>query len=142
MLLAFSLVLAGLTSDKLIRDWNEIQVSDVGRNAYLQEKVSGYDVIKLLSEIPHTGIYQFGLEDAIFYMPQPVWGDHFGAARYKDMAVLSADELAEKLDSMGIDILVIRHSHWPQVKGKTDFNHYFEELISSKGVSAYRLRSL
>lgn len=140
VLLTFSLVLAGLTAERLIRDWNEIQASDVERNAYLQEKISGYDVIKHLSEIPHTGIYQFGLEDTIFYMPQPVWGDHFGKGRYKDMASFSADELAEKLESMGIDILVISHSHWPQVKTKVDSHQYFEELINSKGVSAYRLK--
>ncbi len=141
-IVAFSLVLVGLTSEKLIRDWNNIKVSAVERNAYLQEKINGYDVIKRLSEFPHTGIYQFGLEDAIFYMPQPVWGDHFGPGRYRDMAALSAEALAEKLNSMGIDVLVISHSHWPQIKAKINFHHYFEEMMSSKGVTAYRLRSL
>ena len=141
-LVAFSLVLVGLTSEKLIRDWNEIKVSAVERNTYLQERISGYDVIKHLSELPHTGIYQFGLEDAIFYMPQPVWGDHFGPGRYRDMAALSAEALAEKLNSMGIDVLVINHSRWPQIEARINFDHYFEEMMSSKGVTAYRLRTL
>jgi hypothetical protein len=140
--LAFTLVLAGLTSEKLIRDWNHIQVSAVERNAYLQEKITGYDVIARLSELPHTGIYQFGLEEATFYMPQPVWGDHFGPGRYQDMAALTAEGLAEKLNSMGIDVLVIRQSHWPQIEARIDFHHYFEEMMSSKGVTAYRLRSI
>jgi hypothetical protein len=141
-LLAFSLVLTGLTAEKLIRDWNDIKVSAVERDAYLQEKINGYDVIKHLSELPHTGIYQFGLEETTFYMPQPVWGDHFGPGRYRDMAALSAEALAEKLNSMGIDVLVINHAHWPQVEAKVNFRHYFEELMSSKGVTAYRLRGL
>ena len=141
-LVAFSVILVGLTSEKLIRDWNEIRVSAVERDAYLQEKINGYDVIKHLSELPHTGIYQFGLEDTIFYMPQPVWGDHFGPGRYRDMAALSAEALAEKLNSMGIDVLVINHAHWPQVEAKVNFRHYFEEMMSSKGVTAYRLRGL
>jgi hypothetical protein len=139
---AFSLLLAGVTSERLIRDWNNIKVSAVERNAYLEERITGYDVIKHLSESPHTGIYQFGLENAIFYMPQPVWGDHFGPGRYWDMAELSAEALAEKLNSMDIDVLVISHAHWPQIEVKINFHHYFEEMMSSKGVTAYRLRTL
>jgi len=142
VLVAFLLILAGLVSDKLIRDWDHIKASAAGRDAYLQEKIHGYAVIKQLSEFPHKGIYQFGLEDAIFYMPQPVWGDHFGPGRYRDMAALSAEALAEKLDSMGIDVLLISHSDWPQVEAKQNFHQYFEVLVSSDGVTAYRLNRL
>jgi hypothetical protein len=141
-LVVFSLFLTGLTSEKLIRDWNKIKVSAVERDSYLQANVSGYDVIKRLSEFPHTGIYQFGLEGAIFYIPQPVWGDHFGTARYQDMAALSAEALARKLNSMDIDVLLISHSHWPQIETKINFHHYFKEMIGSEDVSAYRLRDL
>lgn len=141
-LAAFSLLLAGISSEKLIRDWKNIKVSSVERNVYLEEKITGFDVINHLSEIPHTGIYQFGLENAIFYMPQPVWGDHFGPGRYWDMAELSAEALAKKLTSMGIDVLVISHAHWPQIEAKINFHHYFEEMTSNKGVTAYRLKTL
>ena len=138
--IVFLLVLAGLTSERLTRDWNDIRVTAAGRDAYLHEKINGYDVISRLSEIPHTGIYQFGLEDAIFYMPQPVWGDHFGPARYRDMAALPAEALAEKLDSMEIDVLLVSHVHWPQVEAKTNFHQFFEVILSGKDVTAYRLR--
>jgi hypothetical protein len=137
-----SLVLVAITAEKLVRDIGEIRVSPVERTAYLEENVIGYEVIKQLSEIPHTGIYQFGLEEAIFYMPQPVWGDHFGPGRYRDMAALSAEGMAQKLNSMGIDVLVIRHANWPEIKTKTKFHDYFEQMISSKDVTAYRLRNL
>jgi hypothetical protein len=136
----FALILAGLASDKLIRDWSEIKVSTVERNAYLREEISGYEVIEQLSQIPHTGIYQFGLEDSIFYMPQPSWGDYFGPGRYRDMAAMSSEALAEKLNSMDIDILVINHIRWPQIRSKIDFDHYFEEIVSSQDVSAYNLK--
>lgn len=141
-LVALTLALAGITTERLIRDWNNIQVSALDRDAWLQDKISGYDVSQYLFELPHTGIYQFGLEDAIFYMPQPVWGDHFGPGRYQDMAALSAEELAQKLNAMGIDVLVISHVHWPQIETKIGFHDYFDEIISSQGVTAYRLRNL
>jgi hypothetical protein len=95
-----------------------------------------------LFDIPHTGIYQFGLEDAIFYMPQPVWGDHFGPGRYRDMAPLSAELLANKLRSMRIDTLVINHEHWPTIHTKVNFDSHFEEILNSKSVTAYRLKGL
>lgn len=139
LVVVFSLVLTGLTAEKLFRDWNEIKVTASERDAYLSEKIYGYDVIKHVSEVPHSGIYQFGLEHAIFYMPQPVWGDHFGPGRYRDMADLSAEALAEKLKSMGIDVLLVSQSHWPQIETKTRFHHYFAEMISRNGVTAYRL---
>ena len=134
------LVSGGFALEKMSRDWIDIQSDDAGHAVYLRNTITGYEVISQLADVPHSGIYQFGLEDSVYYFPQPVWGDHFGSMRYADMAALPAAKLAEKLHSMDIDILVINRSLWPGIDTADGFDAYFEVMIRGESVSVYRSR--
>ena len=47
-------------------------------------------------------VYQVALNEAIYYGPDPVWGDAFGPWRYADFIVLPPAELARKLRGAGL----------------------------------------
>ncbi len=121
-------------------NWKKIAVTEAEREMYLRSRISGYNVITYLKRLPSVHVYQFGLEDAIYYAPQPIYGDHFGPWRYRDLANLPPESLARRLAEMGFDTLVIHHLRWPMIAAKPDFLRYFETIFESQGVSVYRIK--
>ncbi len=133
------LLFAALTLPQAWGDLRRMAVTAEQREAFALAHIAGYDVLRELPRLNHRGIYQFGLEDSIYYAPQPIWGDCFGSARYRDFAALSAAALAERLRAMGIDLLLVHHGRWPGIAQKPEFGRYFAEILQGREVSAYRL---
>ncbi len=108
-------------SVRMVKDWQKIAVTDADREALLWKKVSGYPVLAFMRQNPLIKTYQFGLEDAIYYAPNPIWGDHFGPSRYRDFASLAPRELHAKLINLGFDSMLVHTGRWPQVNVQPDF---------------------
>ena len=47
-------------------------------------------------------VYQIALSEAIYYGPNPVWGDALGPWRYSDFISLPPPEMARKLAETGL----------------------------------------
>ncbi len=135
------IVFAGISLPSMRTSWREIAVTKAEREAYLSSHIPGYNVLTYLKRLPDVHAYQFGLEDAIYYAPQPIWGDWFGPGRYRDFCNLSAQRLAYNLTEMGLNTLIVHHARWPMITAKPEFSKYFELIIENQGVSAYRIKA-
>lgn len=126
-----------------VRLWNHIrQIAPTPetREAFLARNVPGYVVLSWLRAHPQPGrLYQVGLSDAIYFAPNPVWGDVFGPYRYVDFLLLPAPEMARKLVQHGFGTIVVQTALGPYVDGKPGFEHHFKLLVERDGVKAYRI---
>ena len=121
------------------RNWNGIGSTDATREAILYKKISGYPVLSYIRKNSIREIYQFGLEDAIYYAPNPIWGDHFGPGRYRDFSSLKPAELAFKLKKSGFRNILIHTTRWSQIDSQIDFNLYFLKIYQYGDVKLYRI---
>jgi hypothetical protein len=97
-------------------------------------------VLSWLRANPQPGrLYQVGLSDAIYFAPNPVWGDVFGRYRYSDFLLLPAPEMARKFAQEGFGTIVIQTALGPFVDGKPGFERHFQLLSEKDGVKAYRI---
>lgn len=124
---------------KLSRDYQLVAPNTVLRDAILEKRISGYPVLSYLQKSSFLKTYQFGLEDAIYYSPNPIWGDHFGPSRYNDFAHLNPAELSAKLKSLGFDSVVVHTRRWPKIVVQPEFSTYFEEVYRKDAVILYRI---
>ena len=110
------------------------------REAILMNRISGYRVASYLRDHPVKKLYQFSMEDAIYYLPSPTWGEVFGPWRYKDY-ILAPAVLRKKLLDQDFDALVVHTLRIPSLASSQDFDRYFELLTSDGVVALYRIRS-
>jgi hypothetical protein len=137
-LITFTLLLMAV-SFSAAKSWGRIAPDSKTREAILEKSVSGYKVLSYLRQHSVGKIYQFGLEDAIYYAPNPIWGDYFGPARYRDFATLAPEQLAQKLTSSGFKELVIHTKRWPNIDSRPNFDHYFFKIYEADSVTLYRV---
>jgi hypothetical protein len=121
------------------KSWRRIASDSETREAILEKNVSGYKVLSYLRQHSVGKIYQFGLEDAVYYAPNPIWGDYFGPARYRDFATLPPGQLAQKLAGLGFKELVIHTKRWPDIDSRPNFDRYFAKVYEADSVTLYRI---
>jgi len=126
-------------SVKLVKSSKLIASNVAARETILKERISGYPVLSYLRQHPFMKTYQFGLEDAIYYAPNPIWGDHFGPARYNGFASLKPADLAAKFRSLGFDSVIIHTERWPKIVVQPKFGKYFVEVYRKDPVILYRI---
>ncbi|KQP43547.1 hypothetical protein ASF44_29945 [Pseudorhodoferax sp. Leaf274] len=118
-----------------------IAATPEARASLLHAKVRGYGVWEHLRAHPAGRIYQLGVEDSLYYAPQPVWGEVFGPWRYRDVQSLPAPEMHRKLSSQHFDALVIDTERVPGVVTQLAFRDWFELLHGEGSVQVYRLKA-
>jgi hypothetical protein len=110
------------------------------REAFLRANVPGYGVMHYLRTHPSPGrVYQVALSEAIYYGPNPVWGDALGPWRYADFILLPAPEMARKLAAQGFDTVVVSGPIAPALTNKPGFERHFALLYEQDGARAYRI---
>ncbi len=142
--IGWALVLSGLAFACVLglnRKWGDVSATPEARQAYLQRNVlSTYgDVLDYLRLNPMGKIYQSGLEGALYYAPQPIWGDAFGPWRSRDFMHLEPEALAAKLKSMDFDALVLHTPSYPGLLSHRNFKQYFVEVHSTTNYKVFRI---
>ena len=112
-----------------LRHAKRIASTPVAREAMLQSEVNGYGMWAWLRD-DRTGdsrkrLYQLGLEESLYYAPQPIWGDVFGPWRYADVVGLAPQAMHRKLASQGFEALVLDTARWPNLATQPGFDRFF-----------------
>lgn len=118
-----------------------IAATPEARDSMLRAQVRGYDIWEHLRAHPIGRVYQLGVEDSLYYAPQPVWGEVFGPWRYRDVQRLPPQQMHRKLSSQHFDALVIDTERVPGVVTQPGFGDWFELLRSAGSVQLYRLKA-
>jgi len=121
------------------RKTNLILATAESRDAMLREHVPGYEVMTWLRKNPSGPLYQVGLDNAIYFAPDRVWGDAFGPWRYADFVSLPVADLSTKLRAQNFGAIVINTVVAPAIDTQPDFERYFSLLYEKAGVKAYRI---
>ncbi len=111
------------------------------RDEFLRRHVVAYDLLMQLRQDSSLKIYQWGLEDAIYYAPNPIWGEVFGPWRYADLNGLSVSAISLRLREQGFNTLLIRDNVLIHLTQQSDFSQYFQILSLGNGAQAYRIIS-
>jgi hypothetical protein len=109
------------------------------REAFLRHHVPGYAVMDYLRRNATGRVYQIALNEAIYYGPNPIWGDTLGPWRYTDFGRLSGGDLARKLDSMGFVAVVLPDTVVPVFSARIEFDKYFALQYEKDGSRIYRI---
>lgn len=107
------------------------------RDQFLRQQIVAYDLLQHLRTLPGLKIYQWGLEDAIYYAPNPIWGEVFGPWRQSDLVDLSAPALAAHLRQQGFNTLVVRDNVLARLRTLPDFERHFQLLSAGLGGQAF-----
>ncbi|CAN5617994.1 hypothetical protein BH10PSE18_BH10PSE18_23910 [soil metagenome] len=123
-----------------VKFWKRVAATPAQRDAILTARVPGYAMWNWLrQQSTERKTFQIGLEDSIYYAPQPIWGEVFGPWRYRDFTELTPAELHARLAAEGFDMLVVHTQRMPQVASRTGFDTFFVLLHADGPVRAYRL---
>lgn len=116
-----------------------ISTTPEARDAVLRQHVPGYAVMDYLRRNATGRIYQIALNEAIYYGPNPIWGDTLGPWRYTDFGRLSGGDLARKLGGMGFTAVVLPDAVVPVFSARIDFDKYFAVEYEKDGSRVYRI---
>ncbi len=109
-------------------EWSHVAVDPAERRAVVRTWLADYaGAIDYLQAHPVRKIYQSGMEGVLYYLPFPVWGDHFGPWRYRDFLALAPERLAERLREQGFDLIVVRRPDFPSAEMPA-FGRYFDTV--------------
>lgn len=123
-----------------VRNARMISPTPESREAFLRERVPGYEVLSHLRTHPEPGrLYQVALNDSLYFAPNPVWGDIFGPWRYSDFVYLPPEQLARKLRDQQFSRIVIQTALAPYIHTQPGFDRYFQLITEKDGVKAYRI---
>lgn len=109
------------------------------REAFLRQNVPGYAAMDWLRRHADGRVYQIALNEAIYYGPNPVWGDTLGPWRYRDFLLLPPAEMARKLSKLGFTAIVMPSSLVPTLATRAGFDAHFALLYEKDGGRAYRI---
>lgn len=109
------------------------------REAFLRKHVPGYAVMDYLRRNPTGRVYQIALNEAIYYGPNPIWGDTLGPWRYADFLLLAPGDMANKLAKLGFTAIVMPDNLAPTLATRAGFDTHFAPLFAQDGSRAYRI---
>jgi hypothetical protein len=89
-----------------------ISITPEAREALLRQHVPGYAAMDYLRRNATGRVYQIALNEAIYYGPNPIWGDTLGPWRYTDFGALSGGDLARKLGGLGFTARRVCRTRW------------------------------
>jgi hypothetical protein len=116
-----------------------VSITPEARDAVLRKHVPGYAVMDYLRRNATGRVYQIALNEAIYYGPNPIWGDTLGPWRYTDFGRLSGGDLARKLGGLGFVAVVLPDSVVPVFSARVDFDKYFAVEYEKDGSRVYRI---
>ncbi|WP_228121928.1 ArnT family glycosyltransferase [Variovorax paradoxus] len=134
-------VLAAVSVGQTARKVAMVSPTPESREAFLRKHVPGYAVMDYLRANAKGRVYQIALNEAIYYGPNPIWGDTLGPWRYTDFGKLSGGDLARKLGGLGFVAVVLPDSVVPVFSARTDFDKYFAVQYEKDGCRVYRILS-
>jgi len=111
------------------------------REAFLRQHVPGYAAMDYLRQHADGRVYQIALNEAIYYGPNPIWGDTLGPWRYRDFLLLPPGDMAVKLARLGFTAIVMPTSMVPTLATRPGFDQHFALLYEKDGGRAYRILS-
>ncbi|MDR6425358.1 hypothetical protein J2738_001487 [Variovorax paradoxus] len=111
------------------------------REAFLRQHVPGYAAMDYLRQHADGRVYQIALNEAIYYGPNPIWGDTLGPWRYRDFLLLLPGDMARKLAAMGFTAIVMPTSMVPTLATRPGFDAHFALLYEKDGGRVYRILS-
>ena len=116
-----------------------ISITPETREAFLRKQVPGYAVMDYLRRHATGRVYQIALNEAIYYGPNPIWGDTLGPWRYADFLLLPPGDMARKLGALGFTAIVMPPNLVPMLSTRPDFDKYYALLYEQDGSRAYRI---
>lgn len=132
------LVFQTFTLNKAEESFNLIATSPTERDEVLKRILPGYAVARAAKDLHGQEIYQFGMENYIYFFPRGTRGDHFGPWRYRDM---SSDPqlLAKKMEEKGLQYLAAPPSTLEVISAGATMNSFFQEIINDNGFKLFLL---
>ena len=131
--------LAALSVGQTARKVSAISPTPAEREAFLRAHVDGYAVMDWLRQNAKGRVYQVALSQAIYYGPNPIWGDSLGPWRYGDFITLPPAELASKLAGLGFEAIVITKTLAPGLSSQPGFADHFALMFEQDDARAYRI---
>jgi hypothetical protein len=135
----FLVALTALSYRNSTRDIAKVSTTPAAREAFLRAHVPGYAVMNYVREHATGRVYQIALSEAIYYGPNPIWGDTLGPWRYADFPLLPAAEAARKFTGLGFGAIVMPDSVARTLSGNEDFHRHFALMYEQDGAKAYRI---
>lgn len=122
------------------RHWNEIQVTQDERAAYLRTRISSFEIAEFLQRHPEYRLVQLGLESDMYYLPPNTIGDVFGPGRYAGFLGISPAELKERIRNFGANALLLSKAEdFQKIKNSTGFSNHFILKMNTSGAELYEL---
>ncbi|MFH0134067.1 ArnT family glycosyltransferase [Variovorax sp. VaC1] len=109
------------------------------REAFLRKNVPGYAVMDYMRRNATGRVYQIALSEAIYYGPNPIWGDTLGPWRYADFLLLPPADMARKLAQQGFAAIVMSPEMVPIFTTRPGFDTHFNLLLDKDGSRAYSI---
>ncbi|MBU1361816.1 MAG: glycosyltransferase family 39 protein [Gammaproteobacteria bacterium] len=135
LLAACAAVSVGQTARKIA----DISPTPAEREAFLRANVDGFAVMDYLRRHATGRVYQVALSQALYYGPNPIWGDSLGPWRYGDFITLPPAELARKLGGLGFEAIVITKALAPGLSSQPGFDDHFALMFEQDDARAYRI---
>jgi len=132
-------VLAAASFQQTARKLAMVSTTPEKREAFLRQNVPGYAVMNYLREHATGRVYQIALNEAIYYGPNPVWGDALGPWRWADFILLPPAEMARKLARLGFEAIAIPTALAPRLATQPGFDDHFALMYEQDGAKAYRI---
>ncbi len=122
-------------------EWSLVAADPAQRREVVRARLADYaGTIDYLQAHPGRKIYQSGMEGVLYYLPAPVWGDHFGPWRYRDFLALAPERLAERLRQQGFELIVVRRPDFPSAEMPA-FGQYFQTVYEDPMFWIFTLRA-
>jgi len=135
----FLAVLAAVSFRHTTSELAKVSPGPAEREAFLRANVPGYAVMNHVREHVTGRVYQIALSEAIYYGPNPIWGDTLGPWRYADFPLLPAAEAARRFAGLGFEAIVMPDAVARTLVGREDFNRHFTLMVAQDGAKAYRI---
>lgn len=132
-------MLAAVSAQQSMQKLAMIAGTPAEREAVLRAHVPGYGVMQYLKANAKGRVYQIALSEAIYYGPNPIYGDALGPWRYADFIPLPPAELARKLAGLGFEAIAITTQLAPGLNTQPGFDQHFALMYEQDGAKAYRI---
>ncbi|WP_084153716.1 ArnT family glycosyltransferase [Simplicispira psychrophila] len=140
IIIIFAFIIFSIPVEKEIKHkWAEVSLSEADGANILRHKVQGYALIEKIRGKIFPKVYQWGLENNIYYLQQPIYGDHFGPWRYRDLNDLTSAQLWRHFKSQDFSTLLVHANTVPGLETKPEFFQYFSVIAEGHGSKAYSI---